>query len=67
MKYYRGEIVARHPNFSEGSAAATQSSAMPVGMTAPEIIYTKEDDEAIDRYHREGREHLWSLRSASSY
>ena len=53
MKFYRGEIVSSHPKFAEGSAAETRSSSSPVEITAPDIVYTKEDDEAIDRYNRE--------------
>lgn len=65
MKFFRGEIVANHPKFPEDSAAATPSSDMPVGMAAPEIIYTKEDDEAIDQFHRERGERF--IHSISSY
>jgi alcohol oxidase len=53
MKYYRGEILSSHPRFPKGSVAETRSSAMPVEMTAPDIVYTKEDDEAIERFYRE--------------
>ena len=53
MKFYRGEVLPSHPRFPKGSAAEARSSAMPVGITAPDIIYTKEDDEAIDLFNRE--------------
>ena len=53
MKFYRGEIVSSHPNFPKGSAAETRNSAMPVEIMAPDIVYTKEDDEAIDIFTRE--------------
>jgi len=53
MKYYRGEVVLAHPKFPAGSLAATQSSASPVEISAPNIIYSKEDDDAIDKFHRE--------------
>jgi alcohol oxidase len=53
MKFYRGEIIASHPKFPKGSAAEPRTSAMPVEITAPDIVYTKEDDEAIERFHRE--------------
>jgi len=53
MKLYRGEILSSHPEFPRGSAAETRRSAMPVEIAAPDIIYTKEDDEAIDRFYRE--------------
>jgi len=53
MKFYRGEVLSSHPKFPKGSAAEAGSSAMPVEITGPDIVYTKEDDEAIDRYNRE--------------
>ena len=58
MKYYRGEVVSAHPNFPAGSLAATQSSASPVEISAPNITYTKDDDNAIDKFHREIGEFL---------
>jgi len=53
MKFYRGEVISSHPKFPNGSAAETRSSAMPVEIAAPDIVYTKEDDEAIDRHNRQ--------------
>ncbi len=53
MKFYRGEVLSSHPKFPKGSAAEAGSSAMPVEITAPDIVYTKEDDKAIDQYNRE--------------
>ncbi|EAU83180.1 alcohol oxidase AOX1 [Coprinopsis cinerea okayama7 len=52
MPFYRGEYEERHPKFPEGSAAACNLSREPVAIDAPKLVYTKEDDEAIDRYHR---------------
>jgi alcohol oxidase len=56
MKFYRGEVLSNHPVFPKGSAAETRSSGMPVDVTAPDIVYTTEDDEAIDKYNRENGE-----------
>ena len=53
MKYYRGEVLSSHPEFPKGSAAETRSSATPVEISAPDIVYTKEDDGVIDRFNRE--------------
>jgi len=53
MKFYRGEVLSSHPKFPNGSAAETRSSGMPVEITASDIVYTKEDDEAIDLHNRE--------------
>jgi len=52
MKFYRGEVLSSHPKFPNGGAAETRSSGMPVEITAPDIVYTKEDDEAIDLHNR---------------
>jgi len=52
MKYYAGDVVLGHPNFMPGSKAATSQSNTPSSLTASEIIYSKEDDDAIDEYHR---------------
>ena len=54
MEYYRGEYQIRHPTFAEGSQAATQpaTNSTPVEISASEIVYSKEDDDAIDEFHR---------------
>ncbi|KAJ3828239.1 hypothetical protein F5880DRAFT_1472940 [Lentinula raphanica] len=51
MKSFRGEIRDRHPNFSPESSA-WNASTEPVPIDAPNIEYSKEDDEAIDDYIR---------------
>lgn len=53
MDIYRGELVVGHPQFPEGSHASTQESASVVEISAPDIVYTAEDDKAIDLYHRQ--------------
>jgi alcohol oxidase len=52
MKFYRGDLQIEHPNFAEGSQAATQKADTPVEISVSEIVYSKEDDNAIDEYHR---------------
>ena len=68
MKFYRGEVPVEHPTFSESSQAATNATGTPVEISAPKIVYSKddddveisapkidyskEDDEAIDEFHR---------------
>ena len=52
MKLYRGEYSPSHPKFPEGSVAECKSAERPVNIDAPDIAYSKEDDEAIDEYHR---------------
>ncbi|KAG1846418.1 GMC oxidoreductase-domain-containing protein [Suillus subalutaceus] len=53
MASYRGEVTAGHPNFPEGSAAACREASGPVDLSAPDIVYTAEDDEAINQFHRD--------------
>ncbi|KAG1904333.1 uncharacterized protein F5891DRAFT_1207244 [Suillus fuscotomentosus] len=53
MASYRGEVTAGHPDFPEGSAAACRETSGPVDLDAPDIVYTAEDDEAIDRFLRD--------------
>ncbi|KAI0644558.1 alcohol oxidase-like protein [Trametes meyenii] len=51
MASYRGEYVAGHPKFPEGSAAAVSAGpVLPVAVDAPDIVYTAEDDRAIDEH-----------------
>ena len=52
MKFYRGELQAGHPTFAEGSQAATQSAGTPAEISASKIVYSREDDDAIDEFHR---------------
>jgi alcohol oxidase len=44
------EIAYGHPTFAEGSRAAIQVAGTPTEISAPRIVYTKEDD-AIDEFH----------------
>jgi len=53
MPSYRGEASAHHPRFPEGSAAACGEASGPVDLNAPDIVYSAEDDEAIEKYHIE--------------
>ena len=54
MEYYRGEPQIGHPTFAEGSQAlaTTQLAGTPVEISASKIVYSKEDDDAIDEFHR---------------
>ena len=52
MKVYRGEYSSGHPKFPAGSAAEAKSCEGPVAIDFPNIVYTKDDDEAIDKFHR---------------
>jgi len=59
MSCYRGEHVAGHPLFSPGSEATCQARERPAEISAPDIIYTREDDEAIDTYLRKVTATAW--------
>ncbi|KAF9478334.1 alcohol oxidase [Pholiota conissans] len=59
MKYYRGDLVVGHPQFSKNSAAAIGNETGPVPLDAPRIVYTAEDDAAIDEYHKQNAETTW--------
>ncbi|KAG1859673.1 GMC oxidoreductase-domain-containing protein [Suillus subluteus] len=59
MPSYRGEVPAGHPCFPEGSAAVCRETTGPVDLNAPDLVYTAEDDEAIDRYNRDCVQTTW--------
>lgn len=52
MDSYRGEFAVGHPDYPEGSEAASKPAKGPVAIEAPSVKYTPEDDKAIDDYHR---------------
>jgi alcohol oxidase len=58
MPFYRGELDSFHPSFPEGSAVAPSKNASPVAIEAPKLQYSKEDDAAIDEYHRKTGEKI---------
>ena len=53
MASYRGEFEPGHPRFPEGSQAATGAKPGPVDISSPDIVYSAEDNEAIDIHNRE--------------
>ena len=53
MAAYRGEFIVGHPDFPKDSQVKNTEVATPVDATAPKIVYTAEDDKAIDDYHRQ--------------
>ena len=62
MEFYRGDIQDEHPTFAEGSQAATQPTGTPVEISAPRIVYSKEDDDTIDEFHRRKGSYTWEMR-----
>ncbi|KAG1799376.1 GMC oxidoreductase-domain-containing protein [Suillus plorans] len=59
MPSYRGEVAAFHPRFPEGSTAVCGEATGPVDLNAPDIIYTAEDDEVIEKFHRDNIQTSW--------
>ncbi|TFY81884.1 hypothetical protein EWM64_g2125 [Hericium alpestre] len=50
--FFRGEYAPTHPEFPPGSQAAVIQNGMPIPFDTPKIVYTKEDDKAIEMYMR---------------
>ncbi|OAX37943.1 alcohol oxidase [Rhizopogon vinicolor AM-OR11-026] len=59
MPSYRGEIPAGHPRFPEGSAAVCGEVTGAVDLNTPDIAYTADDDEAIDKFNRDFLKTTW--------
>ncbi|KAL5117583.1 hypothetical protein ACEQ8H_004476 [Pleosporales sp. CAS-2024a] len=57
-KYYRGELAAGHPKFPEGSAAAVVELSEPL-KDVKDVVYSKEDDAAIEQWLRENVNTTW--------
>ncbi|KAJ3553624.1 hypothetical protein NM688_g3508 [Phlebia brevispora] len=59
MPCYRGEYAPWHPKFPEGSAAAAGLDVRPVAVDAPDLLYTAEDDKAIEQHMKEYLNTTW--------
>ncbi|KDN42051.1 hypothetical protein RSAG8_07096, partial [Rhizoctonia solani AG-8 WAC10335] len=60
MPQYRGEFAALHPKFPEGSAAACVTlDGPPEVENLKDIVYTPEDNKAIEAYLRQFIETTW--------
>jgi len=57
-KYYRGELAAGHPKFPEGSPAAAVELSEPL-KDIKDLVYSKEDDAAIEQFLRENVNTTW--------
>lgn len=53
MPAFRGEAVSIHPKFPAGSKAAVVEEGVPFPLNYPRLVYTAEDDKAIEQYVRE--------------
>lgn len=52
MPAYRGEAAFFQPIFAVDSAAACKETDGPVPISAPDIVYSSEDDKAIAEFHQ---------------
>ncbi|TFY62495.1 hypothetical protein EVG20_g6684 [Dentipellis fragilis] len=59
MALFRGEYAPQHPVFPPGSRAAVVEDGMPTPIDAPKIVYTEEDDLAIELYLRKNIATAW--------
>lgn len=62
MPSYRGEIPALHPKFSSTSAARAQeidAKDGSVSIPTEDLVYTDEDDKAIEQWVRENLATTW--------
>ncbi|CAE6431149.1 unnamed protein product [Rhizoctonia solani] len=60
LPQYRGEFAALHPSFPDGSAAAcTKIDGPPDVENMKDIVYTAEDNKAIEAYLRQFVETTW--------
>jgi alcohol oxidase len=60
MPLYRGEFAPLHPKFPEGSAAAGVKLDSPLQASGlKNLVYTAEDNAAIETYVRQMGETTW--------
>lgn len=57
--YYRGELALGHPKFPAGSAAAVVENLDGPLTNVQDLVYTKEDDAAIEQWLRENVNTTW--------
>ena len=55
MPHFRGEYASLHPSFSPGGSASVIAHAEgPVALNAPRVMYSEEDERALEAYVRKG-------------
>lgn len=57
--FYRGELAAGHPKFAAGSTAAITESVDAPLSNVQDVVYSKEDDAAIEQWLRETVNTTW--------
>ncbi|KAI4955362.1 hypothetical protein J4E91_001222 [Alternaria rosae] len=58
-KFYRGELAAGHPKFAADSAVAVQENVEGPLEDVKDLVYSKEDDAAIEQWLRENVNTTW--------
>ncbi|KAA1473386.1 alcohol oxidase-like protein [Dentipellis sp. KUC8613] len=59
VSLFRGEYAPMHPKFPPGSQAAVIEDGMPTPLNAPRLVYTAEDDKAIELFVRKNIGSSW--------
>ena len=59
LPYYAGELELGHPKFKEGSAAALEAGALADPENVTDIVYSEEDDAAIEEWIRGNLSTTW--------
>ncbi|TFY72351.1 hypothetical protein EVG20_g659 [Dentipellis fragilis] len=59
MPVFRGEYAPMHPEFPSGSEAAVIEDGMPTPMEASRLVYTEDDDKAIELFMRKNIGSSW--------
>ncbi|KAI0091334.1 alcohol oxidase-like protein [Irpex rosettiformis] len=52
MPCYRGEYPPGHPEFSKSSLVFPKADNQPVPIDAPDLVYSEEDEQAVDTFTR---------------
>jgi len=58
-QFYRGELAAGHPKFAADSAVALQENVQGPLEDVKDLVYSKEDDAAIEQWLRENVNTTW--------
>ncbi|RDX47581.1 alcohol oxidase-like protein [Lentinus brumalis] len=59
MPSYRGEVIGGHPDFPKGSKATASLHDGPFPISEPDIVYTAEDEKALEDYIRQVVSTAW--------
>ena len=59
LPYFRGELELGHPEFKAGSRAALSVPGEGLQVEGAEVVYSAEDDEAIEKWIRENLNTTW--------